>query len=74
MIVVVALFLHTHVWEIVARCGTKSIIIVITAIMRLTSYIGLTEWNCARVVRWRDWRLWNENRRVTRPLRKLQAD
>lgn len=24
------------------------------------SYIGLTEWNCARTARWRDWRLWNE--------------
>lgn len=60
MIVVVAQFQHTNVWEIVVRCDTKNIIIAIIAMMRLTGCVRLTEWNCARVACWRDWRLWNE--------------
>lgn len=60
MIVVAVPFLHIHVWEIAVRCDTKSTIIVIHAVMRLKSCIGLTEWNYARAVCWRDWRLWNE--------------
>lgn len=62
MIAVGALFLHIHVWEITARCDTKNTITVIHAVMRLKSYIGLTEWNCARAACWRDWGLWNEQR------------
>lgn len=60
MIVVAALFLHIHVWEITAHCDTKNIIIVITAMMRLIICIDLTEWNYAKPVCWGDWRLWNE--------------
>lgn len=33
----------------------QSTIIAISAMMRLTSYIVLTGWNCARVVCWKDW-------------------
>lgn len=31
-----------------------------TAVMKLTSCIGLMEMNFARAACWRDWRLWNE--------------
>lgn len=74
MIVVAVPFQHIHVWEIVVRCDTKSTIIAITVMMSLTSYIGLTGWICAKVACRRDWRLWNENGGVTRPLWKLQID
>lgn len=47
MIAVGVLFLHIHVWAIVVRCGTKSTITVIHAVMKLTSCIGLMERNSA---------------------------
>jgi hypothetical protein len=61
MIVAIAPFLHIHVWEIVVHCDTKSIIIVIHAVMRLISYImGFLGRNYAPIVLWENWRLWNE--------------
>lgn len=60
MIVVAALFLHIHVWEITARCDIKSIIIAIHAVMKSESCIGLMTKSYAKSACWRDWRLWNE--------------
>lgn len=57
MIVAAVPFPHSHVWAAVVHCDIKSVIIAITAMKKLTSYTGLMERNCVRIVRWRDWRL-----------------